>query len=122
MKLSKRTLIIAAAIEVVIITFCLVVSIIVMTTIDPMGSNNIVNNGPFIGNLQDNPLLFALAIVLPLFIIFVVDGVYLIMYATQKESMLNEQEKAELLEEAKRQAREEALAELKKEKEESKVE
>ena len=51
-------------------------------------------------------------IVLPLFLIFVVDGVYLIMYATKRESMLSDQEKNDLLEEAKRQAREEALAEI----------
>ncbi len=120
MKLSKRTLIIAVAIEVVVIVFCLVVSILVMTTIDPNGnqSANIAKNGEMIGTLQNNPVLFALTIVLPLFIVFVVDGIYLIMYATQRESMLNDQEKAELLEEAKRQAREEALAELKKEKQE----
>lgn len=91
-----------------------------MTTIDPNGnqSANINMNGPFIGTLQNDPLMFALTIVLPLFIIFVVDGVYLIMYATQKESMLNEQEKKELLEEAKKQAREEALAELRAQKKE----
>ena len=119
MKLSKRTLIIAAAIEVVVIVFCLVVSIIVMTTIDPVGGDwNIENNGAFIGTLQNNPILFAITIVLPLFIIFVADGVYLIMYATQRESMLNDQEKTELLEEAKRQAREEALAELRSQKKE----
>ena len=82
MKLSKRTLIIAAAIEVVIVTFCLIVSILVMTTRDPMGEQNIAKNGAFIGTLQDNPKIFARAIVLPLFIIFVIDGIYLIMYAT----------------------------------------
>ena len=112
--LSKKALIIIAAIEVAVIIFCLVVSIWVMVTIDPNANHqkNLDLNGPFIGTLQNNTILFALTIVLPLFLIFVVDGVYLIMYATKRESMLSDQEKNDLLEEAKRQAREEALAEI----------
>ena len=112
--LSKKALIIIAAIEVAVIIFCVVVSIWVMVTIDPNANHqkNLDLNGPFIGTLQNNSLLFALTIVLPLFLIFVVDGVYLIMYATKRESMLSDQEKNDLLEEAKRQAREEALAEI----------
>ena len=104
--LSKKALIIIAAIEVAVIIFCLVVSIWVMVTIDPNANHqkNIDLNGPFIGTLQNNSILFALTIVLPLFLIFVVDGVYLIMYATKRESMLSDQEKNDLLEEAKRQA------------------
>ncbi|MBO4737405.1 MAG: hypothetical protein J5627_03085, partial [Bacilli bacterium] len=91
-----------------------VVSIWVMVTIDPNANQqkNLDLNGPFIGTLQNNSILFALTIVLPLFLIFVVDGGYLIMYATKRESMLSDQEKNDLLEEAKRQAREEALAEI----------
>ena len=85
-----------------------------MVTIDPNANpkQNLDLNGPFIGTLQNNSILFALTIVLPLFLIFVVDGVYLIMYATKRESMLSDEEKKDLLEEAKRQAREEALAEI----------
>lgn len=118
--MKKKTLITIAAIEVVILVFCLIVSIMVMTTIDPMGdkATNLANNGPLIGTLQNSPILFGCTIVLPIFIIFVVDGVYLIIYASKRESMLSEQEKKDLLEEAKKQAREEALAEIKKGKKE----
>ncbi|MCQ2799915.1 MAG: hypothetical protein MJ228_04050 [Bacilli bacterium] len=118
--MKKKTLITIAAIEVVILVFCLIVSIMVMTTIDPLGNKelNLSNNGPLIGTLQNSPVLFGFAIVLPIFVIFVIDGVYLIMYAAKRESMLSEQEKKDLLEEAKKQAREEALAEIKKEKKE----
>jgi uncharacterized membrane protein len=72
----------------------------------------LTENGQFIGTLQNNPTLFLLTIVLPVFIIFAVDGVYLIVYANKKESVIGDEEKAAIEEEAKRQAREEVLKEL----------
>ena len=53
--------------------------------------------------------------VLPPIALFIVDGIYLILYATKKESVLSKEEKEAITEEAKRQAKEEILKELREE-------
>lgn len=124
---KKKTLIIVGIVEAIILVFCLTVSIIVLVTICSLGdafmlehhlydvfSANLQKNGQFIGTLQNNSTLFFCTIVLPLFIIFVVDGVYLIVYAMKKQSSLSDKEIVDIREEAKKQAREEVLAEMKK--------
>jgi hypothetical protein len=122
---KKRNLIIIGIIEVIIMAFCLTISILVV--VKPMdkngiASNNIKNNGAFIGGLQNNPVLFFCSIVLPLFIILIADGVYLIMYAMKKESNISDSEKAAIQEEAAKQAREEIMKELNQKKDEDKKE
>jgi uncharacterized membrane protein len=110
---KKRMFLIIGIVEVVVLIFCLVISILVLHNLSNDDKQaNLDNNGVFIGTLQNNPTLFLLTIVLPVFIIFVVDGVYLIVYANKKESVIGDEEKAAIEEEAKRQAREEVLKEL----------
>ena len=109
-KQTKRTLLIAGIAEAAIIIFCLIVSILVIVTYNKPESGpnwqtaNITNNGPLIGWFQNNPTPFFLIIVLPLLVILVIDIIYLIIYATKKESRLSEAE----IEDLTAQAREEA--------------
>jgi len=122
-KKKKIILALVVALELAIIVFCLVISIRVMTTITDNANTNLSRNGQFIGSLQNNPVIFFCSIVLPLFVIFVIDGAYLIVYAVKRESKLTDKERSAISEEAKRQAREEVLASLhSKEKKESPVE
>lgn len=111
-KKKKQTLIIVGCIEAAILIFCLVISILVLTTITISTELNLSQNGPFIGTLQNNSVLFFCTICVPLFIIFIVDGVYLIFYAQKKESAVSDEERDAIAEEAKRQAREEVMKEL----------
>jgi len=113
MENKKKVLIVLGIVEAVILVFCLVISILVLRNFDAVNiDNNIKNNGQFIGTLQNNHVLFFCTIVLPVFVIFLADGAYLIVYANKKASMLGDKEKKAIEEEAKRQAREEVLKEL----------
>lgn len=100
------TLIIA---EIALTVFLVTVSIIAMVTIGSSVS-------PFIKWLQLNPIWFFVTIVFPLIVLFLLN-VYLLIKAvnSQKDKGLNTSgmSKEQLLEEAKRQAREELEAELK---------
>jgi uncharacterized membrane protein len=119
-KKTKRIFIIVGAVEIAVLIFCLVVAILVYTTFDKNSAQvNLDKNGPFIGSLQNNPTLLFFVIVFPALLIFLVDGGYLIYYAVKRESTLNATEKSAIEEEAKRQAREEVLKELKAEQEKS---
>lgn len=114
-KKEKRNLLIGiGVIEAVLIIFCLVVSIIVLATLK---DTNLANeaNGPFISYLQNHPTVFFCAFVLPLFIILVVDGIYLIYLGVHKQGVLSDDEMDKIKEEAKKQAREEVLKEINKE-------
>lgn len=115
-KKKRNILIIVGAIEIAIILFSLIVSIMVITagnTGDPI--TNLRVHGPFIGWLLNHYIWYFVLFVLPLLIIFVVDGVYLIMFANKKESSLSQSDKDAIAEEAKRQAKEEVLRELREE-------
>jgi flagellar basal body-associated protein FliL len=107
-KLSKKALIIIGSIEAVILIFALTISILVLTTNKGNTEANKANPA-LIAAFQANPLLLLLCIVIPVFIIFVVDGVYLIYYSTKKESALSDEERNAIQEEARRQAREEVM-------------
>ena len=113
-KKQKRTLIIAGIVEAVIIIFCLVVSILVLTTFISQEQTpdwvaaNLEQNGPFIGWFQTNPTPFFLLIVLPLLVILALDIIYLIVFAVKKESKLTSEEREEIA----RKAREQVMAEL----------
>ena len=115
-KKKRNILIIVGAIEIAIILFSLIVSIMVITagnTGDPITNEKV--HGPFIGWLLNHYIWYFVLFVLPLLIIFVVDGVYLIMFANKKESSLSQSDKDAIAEEAKRQAKEEVLRELREE-------
>ena len=119
-KSQKRKIIIVGAIEAVIVIFALVVSILVMATIhDPneydAAAKNLSDNGPMIGFFQNNSTAFLLIIVLPLFLILAIDVIYLIVYATKRESSLSNAERAAIEEQARLEAREEVLREMREE-------
>lgn len=112
-KKTKKTLIIVGAIEVAILLFCLIVSIIVIVTWSPDLANPIAKNGPFIGWFQKNTTPFFLIIVLPVFVIFLVDAVYLVVYSAKKPSALTESEREAIQAQAREEARKELEAEMK---------
>jgi uncharacterized membrane protein len=111
-KNKKIKFIIIGVLEVAVLVFSLVISIIVASTIHDNQSTNIAKNGQFIGTLQNSPILFFCTILLPVLIIFLGDGAYLIVYANKKQSAIGDTEKKAIEEEAKRQAREEVLKEI----------
>jgi uncharacterized membrane protein len=115
-KEKRNWLIAIGVIEAAVIVFCLTISIIVLVTNTNQTTTNTEQNGAFIGTLQNSPVLFFCAFVLPLFLIFVVDGIYLIFFATKKESVLSDKERDDIQEEARRQAREEVLKQLREQK------
>ncbi|MCH3910050.1 MAG: hypothetical protein LKF75_00520 [Bacilli bacterium] len=118
---KKKIFISVAVVEVAILIFCLVVAILDMTNFDAESPNaNILNNGVFIGTLQNKPTLFFLTILLPVFIIFLIDGIYLIVYAVKKPSTLSDKERDSIKEQAKAEARAELEAEMKAEAEKDK--
>ena len=96
--------------EIVLTVFLVTVSIIAMVTLG--------NATGFIKWLQLNPLWFFILIVFPLIVLFLVN-VFLLIKAvnTQKEVSLGTagMSPEQLLEEARRQAREELMAEMNKE-------
>ena len=115
-KKKRNILIIVGAIEIAIILFSLIVSIMVITAGNAgTAEANLRIHGPFIGWLLNHYIWYFVLFVLPLLIIFVVDGVYLIMFANKKESSLSQSDKDAIAEEAKRQAKEEVLRELREE-------
>ena len=88
---KKTIFIIIGIVEAVVLIFCLVISILVLRNFDNTNTAmNIVHNGQFIGTLQNDHVLFFCTIVLPVFVIFLADGAYLIVYANKKASMLGE--------------------------------
>jgi uncharacterized membrane protein len=113
-KKKKITLIAVGVVEVAILIFCLVVSILVLSRFDPNATEagRLKANGNFIGGLQNNPTLFFCTIALPVFIIFLVDAVYLIVYAVKKPSSLSDDERAAIEAKAKEEARKEIEAEM----------
>ena len=119
-KKQKLTLVVAGAIELAVIIFCMVVAIMVLTSGYSSASDNekyvwYDNHPDMIGWMCTHRTGFFLICVLPPIALFVVDGIYLILYATKKESLLSKEEKEAITEEAKRQAKEEILKELRSE-------
>ena len=114
---KKITLISVGVLELAVVLFCLIVSIMVLNSGYNGRPSSVSNQPQLIQWLCANPTWFFVLFVLPLIIIFLVDGVYLILYATKKESSLSAAEKDAIAEEAKRQAKEEILKELRAESE-----
>jgi len=111
-KKKKITLIAVGVVELAIIVFCLITSIMVLTSGYNGKPSSVADKPELIKWLCANPTWFFVLFVLPLIIIFIVDGVYLILYATKRESVLTDDERDAIAEEAKRQAKEEILKEL----------
>ncbi len=118
------TLSLLGVLELGVIVFCLVSAILVLTSGYSGASSNeqavwAENHPGMVGWMCTHPTQFFLICVLPPIALFVVDGIYLIMYATKKESLLSKEEKQAIAEEAKRQATAEILKELRAEQEKS---
>ena len=116
-KKQRRTIIIAGIVEAIIIIFCMTVSILVLATFDSnlTAQEILAKNGAFIGGLQTNNTIFLIAIVLPLFVILALDIIYLIIYATKRESALSDKERDAIEAQAKEEARLEVLREMEEE-------
>ena len=116
---KKQKIILAAAAvgELAVIVFCLIVAILVLTSgfssATAVEQENWYSTHPnMIGWMCKHSMAFFFICVLPPVALFIVDGIYLILYATKKESVLSKEEKNAITEEAKRQAKEEILKEL----------
>lgn len=114
-KKQKKILLIAGVIEAVILIFCLTISIIVLATWVQNASEaqRVAKNGAFIAWFQNNPTPFFLTIVLPVFIIFLVDAVYLIVYSSKKPSALTTEDREAVLAQAREEVRKEMEEEAK---------
>jgi uncharacterized membrane protein len=114
-KKTKKTLIIVGAIEAVILIFCLTISIIVLKTWvqNASAAQRVQKAGAFIAWFQNNPTLFFITIVLPVFVIFLVDAIYLIVYSAKKPSALTDEEREAIQAQAREEARKELEAEMK---------
>ena len=114
-KKTKKTLIIVGAIEAAILMFCLTISIIVLKTwsANMAPETRVKVNGAFVAWFQNNPTLFFVTIVLPVFVIFLVDAVYLIVYSSKKPSALTDEEREAIQAQAREEARKELEAEMK---------
>ena len=115
---TKLKLIIAGALEAIVIVFCIVVSIIIAATYPKDALNEaqfatkIAENGPFIGWFQQDRTRIFLVLILPMLILLAADIVYLVIFATKRESNLSEAEEEAIEERAKKEAREELMREL----------
>lgn len=114
-KKQKKILLIVGVIEAVILIFCLTISIIVLATWVQNASEaqRVAKNGAFIAWFQNNPTPFFLTIVLPVFIIFLVDAVYLIVYSSKKPSALTTEDREAVLAQAREEVRKEMEEEAK---------
>ena len=104
-------------VELAVIIFCMTVAILVLTcgyssATQSEQENWYATHPDMIGWMCTHSMAFFFICVLPPVALFIVDGIYLILYATRKESVLSKEEKNAITEEAKRQAKEEILKEL----------
>ncbi|MCI1244786.1 MAG: hypothetical protein LKG11_02440 [Bacilli bacterium] len=112
---QKKILTIVGIVEAVILVFCLTVSIIVLAKWDSAlltYESRARVNGAFIAWFQSNPTLFFIIIVLPVFIIFLIDAIYLIVYASKKPSAITADEREAIQAQAREEARKEIEAEM----------
>ncbi len=120
-KKKKIGLIAAGIVELAVVIFVIVTSILVTVTFhDPdvdanYIAHNLADNGPFIGWLQNNPTAFLFIVLIPIFVILGLDIIYLVIVATKKHVDITDAEQAAITEQAKKEAREELLRELQEE-------
>lgn len=107
------------AVEVAILIFCLVIAILTLqnphTDIQDSAARYqacLADNGPMIAWLQNNQVPFFLLIVLPVFVIFLVDGIYLVIYAVKKPRVISKEDEEALREQARAEARAQILREM----------
>ena len=117
-KKKKIGILIAGIVELAIVVFVLVTSILVIVTFnDPntvpdSAKANLEKNGPFIGWLQNNPTNFLLIVLIPIFLILALDIIYLVIVAARRQSNLSDKEQEEIAAQAKKEAREELMREM----------
>lgn len=119
-KKKKITLFGIGGLELAIVLFALIVSIIVLATYnDPAtygnaeaARRNLELNGPMIGFFQNNSTAFFCIILIPVFVILVLDIIYLVAAAVKRESNLSKAEADAIREQAKAEARAEVLKEM----------
>ena len=121
-KNNKLKLIIGGAVEAAIVIFCIVVSIIVAVTY-PKGASN---NAEFLTLIEQNRAKYGdmivwfqldrtrilLVLILPMLVLLAIDIVYLVIFATRRESNLTEQEQAAIEAKAKEEVRAELMKEI----------
>lgn len=122
---NKKVLVIGGIIEVAILIFALVLSIIVWTTVingkefngsvEQLKQANIDKNGPFIAFFQNNTTAFFCIVCIPIFVIVALDFVYFAIIASKRETTLSNEQIAAIKKKAEEEVREEMMKELLKE-------
>ena len=123
---NKKIILIGGIIDGLILVFCLVVSILVLSQLVPHEGlsdadwvqANIDKSGPFIGTLQTQPPLFFCTICIPVFLMVAVDFVYFFIIANKRESNLSEAQMEAIKKKAEEEVREEIMKEMLEEKKE----
>ena len=124
---NKKIILIGGIVEGLILVFCLVVSILVLSRLiqnDGTMTNedwinaNMNHSGPFIGTLQTNPPLFFCTICIPVFLMVAVDFVYFFIIANKRESNLSEAQLEAIKKKAEEEVRDEIMKEMLEEKKE----
>ena len=111
MKNKKALYITLIALDVAITIALLVISIIMLVRTSTMTRPEIVNAKGFIGYLQNHPLVYGLAFVVPLFILLAVNIIALYIYV-KKTSKKAEVSVSDLTDEQKEALRQELLNDL----------
>lgn len=117
---QKKIMIIGGIIEALILIFCLIISIWVMTTAHSAEQFPIVaereaenlKNGAMIGFFQNQPIWFFICICVPVFVIVAIDLIYFAVAASKKESNLSDEQKEMIKKKAMEQARKEMMEEM----------
>ena len=117
---NKKIILIGGIVEGLILIFCLVVSILVLTRlVSHEGLSdadwvqaNIDNSGAFIGTLQTQPPLFFCTICIPVFLMVAVDFVYFFIIANKRETNLSDAQIEAIKKKAEEEVREEVMKEM----------
>ena len=120
-KTKKILFLTGAGLDVAITVFLFVIAIIMLATMPHSKEdldNAIINHGPFIGYLQQNPTIYFWALVFPLIVLFVANIVFLVLYV-RKLSKKPDIAVDDLSDEQKAALRAELLKDLENEKKES---
>ena len=117
---NKKVILIGGIVEGLILVFCLVVSILVLTRLvshEGLSDQDWINanmdkSGPFIGTLQTQPPLFFCTICIPVFLMVAVDFVYFFIIANKRESNLSEEQLEAIKKKAEEEVRDEIMKEM----------
>ena len=111
MKIKKPILIALIAVDVAVTVFLFTISIIMLAKTAGKTANEIQNATGFIGYLQNHPLVYGLAFVVPLFLLLAGNIIGLVIYV-KKTSQNKPVEVNDLSDEQKEALRQELLKEL----------